>query len=174
MEDVRKAVGRPKRVRAVVSDEKDSGSRKASKRASPTKSAQAGIVAARRQLSKLPLKEGILDLEQLEEQLYRQSLGVCDSLMRFAEVDPAGPQEPPQIWVDEMGQERAQMAHKIAQAGWMSQKDAPMALHVAPKLALGICAVRAKVQDDVSPVTVNIVNMPSAEHSYKKLELTNG
>lgn len=97
--------------------------------------------------------------------------------MKFADIDPQR-DEPPDEWIVEFGEKEAKRRYTIAKASWLSAKEAPIALSIAPKLVLGIASVRAKRNEVKNPVTINNivgVQIPSPQEvDYPRLVVKSG
>lgn len=92
-------------------------------------------------------------LTSMQDDLLERSLMVVDASMAFAEIDPES-KKPPKKWVEDMGEQEALIRWRIARAGWMSAKDAPVGIKVASAVAVGI--IKAKATEKAGPKQLNI------------------
>ena len=99
-------------------------------------------------------------LRRLEDELYKGSLEVVSGTLDFAELDPADLDKMPEGWTERR--------HRIAKVGWMSVKDAPVAIATATKVLTGI--VRARATEKAGPKQLNL-NMVSITAPLKQLEV---
>lgn len=113
------------------------------------------------------------DMSAIEDALYKSSLEVMGDMMRFREVTP-DQLDPPEHWVAEMGEQRAREALRVAQASWMNQKDVPAGIALTAKVMVGMANVRSKIPDRSSPVTVNVVQLPSLDATLSRKVLGDG
>lgn len=99
------------------------------------------------------------DFRGLEDRILKQSLETVDDSLKWAEIDP-DITEPPQAWIDELGEARARQRLRVAKAAWCNAKEAPVGLGMARTTAVGIMKVRAAVKIGTPVLNVNLVNFP--------------
>jgi hypothetical protein len=107
-------------------------------------------------------------LRLLEDELYTGSLAVVGGTFDFAELDEKDLDKMPEGWIDSYGEKEAKKRHRIAKAGWMPNKEAPVALTLATKVLTGI--VRARATEKAGPKQLNI-NMVSMTAPLEELEV---
>lgn len=135
----------------------------------------------RREISVEEKRERVL--KNLESDLLRQSMEVVSDTMRFREVAPptVDPESGatlwdddsvPEEWVRELGQEKAEERLRVARAGWMDKKTAPIGVQVAQVLAVGI--IRSRATEKAGPRTLNVqvVQMSAPLPQFPELDLT--
>jgi hypothetical protein len=82
------------------------------------------------------------EIKSIEDNLYRRSLKVVLGVMDFANIGPEDT-EPPAAWIEQLGYEEALQRFRLAQAGQMGPKTAPVAIKAATSLVAAIAKVRA-------------------------------
>ncbi len=135
----------------------------------------------RREISVEEKRERVL--KNLESDLLRQSMEVVSDTMRFREVAPplVDPESGETLWVDndlpaewvrELGEEKARERLRVARAGWMDKKTAPIGVQVAQVLAVGI--IRSRATEKAGPRTLNVqvVQMSAPLPTFPELDLT--
>lgn len=98
-------------------------------------------------------------LRGLEDDLLEHSLEVVGGTCSFAELDPEKFEEIPQHWIDELGEEAANRKHRLARAGWLPAKEAPVAITTATKIVTGIVRARATEKAGPKSLNMNIVQL---------------
>lgn len=105
------------------------------------------------------------ELQKIENEIVSEASEMIHSVLRFAEVNPENP-EMPSDWLDElshmqMGSEEWHRAseelakrHRVAKAGWMSAKEAPVALAIAKSVLVG--AMKARAMAGAAPKSLNV------------------
>ena len=110
-------------------------------------------------------------LREMQDAILERALDVVDGACRFAEISPED-KEPPPEWVYELGQKRAAIRFRAAQAGWMSMKESPVGIKVATTMATGI--IKAKAMENTGARTLNVAlvhwNGPVAEFPEQEIE----
>lgn len=84
-------------------------------------------------------------LARIEDDLLDKSAKIVDAVQAFAEIDPSD-EHPPAEWVEKYGKKAAIERHRLARAGWMSTKEAPIGIKVAHDTMMGIMRVRSQRQ----------------------------
>lgn len=138
---------------------------------SPARSPQPTQVISRKK-SKLSIAEQREQtIKNIESELLRDSMEVVNDTLRFREITP-GQDEPPPAWVREVGQKRAVERLRVANAGWMSKKDAPIAVQLAQVVAVGI--IRSRATEKAGPKTFNVamVQMSAPLPTFPELDVT--
>lgn len=111
-------------------------------------------------------------LQSIEDKLLMESIGILQDVQCFSDIDP-GTEVPPPEWVEELGPVRARKRLRLAQAGWMSSKEAPIGIKVSQDIATNI--MKAKSQRMVGStlnVTVEKAVIVQAEPvQYPELEV---
>lgn len=85
-------------------------------------------------------------LKGLQDRIYRGALQVGVDMLEFNHIDPTiDPERDPKYiyWVKEYGEEEAKRKYRVASAGWLPSKEAPVAIAEATKIAVGIIKARA-------------------------------
>ncbi len=103
------------------------------------------------------------ELRKLQDELFRSSLEVSTDAMKFSEVDPAAEraEDDPIFleWVKSFGRKRAERKYRVARAGWMAKKDAPVGILESTSMAVGIMKARAVEKGGARILNVGTVNM---------------
>jgi hypothetical protein len=107
------------------------------------------------------------ELQRIENEIVSEASEMIHSVMKFAEVDPSRPpDELPGAWLDEIAHleigsiehadaaEQLKKRHRVAKAGWLSAKEAPVALAIAKSVLVG--AMKAKAMAGNAPKTLNL------------------
>lgn len=112
-------------------------------------------------------------LKSLEAELFLESMQIVSDMNKFREIDP-GQAEPPESWVEEMGYKAAKERLRSANAGWMSKKDAPIAVQVAQAVVIGISRSRATEKQGPKTLNVQVVQMSAPLPQFPELLLSSG
>jgi hypothetical protein len=99
-------------------------------------------------------------LQAVEEEILVESLSIVENALSFQDIEP-GTQTPPPDWVERLGVEGAQKRLRMANAAWMSNKDAPMGLQLARATAVGIIKARSSEKQGNRTLNVVQINMPA-------------
>lgn len=103
-------------------------------------------------------KEQEKDLFSIERDLFMECAGVVSSAARAAQIDPAN-ENPPEDWIEQLGEEKAHEAMKVARFAHLPKKDAPMFIDLCSKMLMGVIQARAKRKSDQHRLQVNVVGM---------------
>lgn len=112
-------------------------------------------------------------LQTLETELLEESISVSRDTLRFREIAPDA-EGPPQEWIDECGEEKAAERFRVAQAGWMTRKNAPVGVQIAMQLTLGIMKSRATKDKAPQTLNVQVVQLTAPIPVFPELELESG
>jgi hypothetical protein len=110
-------------------------------------------------------------LRRLEDELLANSLAVVGGVCDFAELDLADLDKIPEGWIEAYGPEEAKKRHRIAKAGWMNNKDAPVAINTATKVLTGIVRARATEKAGPKQLNINMVSMVAPLDSLEVLDI---
>jgi hypothetical protein len=110
-------------------------------------------------------------LRVLEDELLEQSLEVVGGTCSFAELDPEKFDKIPQKWVDDMGMEKAAKFHRLAKAGWLPAKDAPVAITTATKVVSSIVRARATEKAGPKSLNMNIVQLSAPLPDFEVVDV---
>ncbi len=112
------------------------------------------------------------ELKEIEQNILGSALQVVSHVMDFAQIDPTA-EAPPEVWIEEMGEIAAWKRWRVARAGWVSAKEAPVGIKVATQIAsAGIKAHAERVEP--RRLNVNLITVQSTDHLYEVLEVGNG
>lgn len=94
-------------------------------------------------------------LKNIEEELLVASLTTMRDVDRFKEIPiiPVDDCAIPKHWIEECGLDKARERYRVAYAGNMSAKDAPVALKIDMAMAVGI--VKARAMSEAGPRVMN-------------------
>lgn len=102
-------------------------------------------------------------LRALQDEIFQTSLEVSRDMMSFGEVSPEAenPDQDPifREWVKSMGRKAAERRYRVARAGWVSKKDAPVGILESTSMAVGIMKARAVEKGGTRVLNVGTVNM---------------
>ena len=85
-------------------------------------------------------------LKGLQERVFKSSLQISADVFDFNHIDPTKRMEEDPIfqqWTKDFGDEEARRKYRVAAAGWLPSKEAPMAIAESTKMAVGIIKARA-------------------------------
>lgn len=117
-----------------------------------------------------PTKAERMDrLRALEDQLLEQSLTIVKDTMHFRDIEP-GTTEPPAEWVD-ADQDDQTKRLRVANAAWLSKKDAPVGLALAKEVSIGIIKARATEKSGPKVLNLNVVNMSAPLPQFECIEV---
>ena len=124
------------------------------------------------------------ELQRVENEIVSEASAIVHSVLRFDEIDPAKPDELPATWLEELeglkmgtrehdeAMERLLRRKRVAVAGWMSAKTAPVALSIAKGVLIG--AMKARAMSDNGPKHLNInlvsISAPMPVFPEKKVD----
>lgn len=106
------------------------------------------------------------ELQRIENEIVTEASEVVLSVLKFSDINPDAPTELPADWQEELdsleqgsddhlrAMERMSKRARVARAGWMSAKTAPVALSIAKSVLVG--AMKARAQADQGPKHLNI------------------
>lgn len=112
-------------------------------------------------------------IRRIEDELLSENMAIMRDVAKFREIEP-GATAPPEIWLDEFGAEEAWRRFRVAQAGWMSAKEAPVAIAVAKSVTLGIIKARSAEKAGNRTLNVSFIQMPAPTVQFKTLEIEDG
>lgn len=116
----------------------------------------------------LDKKAALRRLAEVEHAVQQNSFDVVDAVVSFAEINPEQ-EEPPQNWIEKYGYLKALHRFRIAKAGWMSAKDAPVAIKVAASIATN--ALKNRGEENRQPLNMTLVKVVSNTHKYETMEI---
>jgi len=112
-------------------------------------------------------------MKTLEAELFLESMQIVSDMNKCKYIDP-GQSEPPEEWVEELGYKAAKERLRLANAGWMSKKEAPIALQVAQAVVIGISRSRASEKAGPKTLNVQVVQMSAPLPQFPSLRLSAG
>ena len=115
-------------------------------------------------------------LEAIEDKLFEDHLRIVNASSRFAEVHPEHnfvDDDPPAAFLEAAGgdKDRAKQDYRIALASWLGPKDAPIGLHNAYKVAMGIAKLRGEQRN---ARVIGEASRPLAIHVYMGVPIPSG
>lgn len=118
--------------------------------------------------------ELIAEIRGIEERMLVRGLGIMDGVLSFADID-RDQEDPPQEWIDMLGEQEAKKRLRVARACWMNAKEAPVGLQLTQRFVSGAQKSRAMENVDRRPLQVTVVNIgaPVAAQEYPELEAEN-
>lgn len=138
---------------------------------SQTESLAAQVIGARPKRGTLEERQAAL--RGLETELLEECIVVSRDTLRFREISEEQDM-PPQEWVDEVGLDAAMERFRCAKSGWMSRKNAPIAVQLAVQLGVGIIKSRATEKMGSKTINAVVVQFPAAPNKYQQLVLAEG
>lgn len=82
-------------------------------------------------------------LRSIEDRLLDESISILSDVQKFSDIEP-GTSEPPAEWIEEVGERRARRRLRLANAGWMSSKEAPIGIKVSQDVASSIMKLKSQ------------------------------
>lgn len=118
----------------------------------------------------VPAKQSSLArLDEIQDAVKQESFEVVSAVVSFAEIDPYAT-APPESWVKQLGFARALKRFRLAQAGWLGAKEAPIGIKVAASIAGNV--LKAQVGDgDRRPLNMTFVKVTNALPQYDAIEV---
>lgn len=92
-------------------------------------------------------------IDRMEDNVLTRNLEIFEDAAHFADIEPGDFRVPPE-WIQEVGFERAVRRHRVAQAAWMSAKEAPVGLMMAK--AVVTAAVKGRAEHSTKIGTLNV------------------
>lgn len=92
-------------------------------------------------------------LQKAQKELYKKSSEVIEDALSFRDLDPSL-KEPPPEWIEKLGTAKAWRKFRVAMAGWMSAKEAPVGFKIAKDVFVGIS--KAMAVSDTGPKQLNM------------------
>jgi hypothetical protein len=128
--------------------------------------------------SEAPLtKEEIINgqLRELENEILVQNLEQIQHAQAWPEVapelDPKDDSLIPEDWVKKHGPKKAKEKYRVARAALLPNKEAPVGLSQAVKVATGIIKARANEKSGPKILNLNLVEMPQVIIQYPETEV---
>lgn len=116
-------------------------------------------------------EEKFAEIRAIEDEILAESSLVIRDALRFREIEPDA-DGPPEVWVDEVGEEEAMRRFRMAKAAHMNAKQAPVGFSLAKATMVGITKARAAAGAGVRTLNVGVsVVMPAPE--MKIIEVDN-
>lgn len=120
----------------------------------------AGALAASAQLAAVQPGASQEDrLLKLQDEIFEANLSITHDATRFREIGPAD-EQPPQAWVDELGEQAAWHRFRVARSAWMGAKDAPIALSMAKSIVSAMSKSAALRQSGGRVLNVEMAIFP--------------
>jgi len=110
-------------------------------------------------------------LKGVEDRLYEGVLDVVGGTCAFAELDPSDLNTVPEEWIKDFGKIAAEKRHRIARAGWLTAKEAPIGISTATKVAIGIIRARAAEKAGPKNLNVTLVKMELPPKDYDIVDM---
>lgn len=88
------------------------------------------------------VKARLAEMERIEEEIYQASTQIVAATLEASCVPP-NLEEPPPEWVEKYGLEGAKMRLIVAKHAWLPKNQAPMFMHTAQDMSIGIQRIRA-------------------------------
>jgi hypothetical protein len=108
---------------------------------------------------------------EAEEKLYVEATAILSDTFSSRDIVP-GQQEPPEEWIEAMGKEEAEKRLRVANAGWLPQKDAPAFVTTARAFAVGRMKSEATKKSGNRTLNVQYVTMAAPPEVYEEIEVT--
>jgi hypothetical protein len=108
-------------------------------------------------------------LQEIENSLREQSFEIVSATIGFADIAQDEEDVPPE-WVDELGYAGALRRFRIAKAGWLGAKEAPIGIKVAASICGNIIKARA-AEYGKQPLNLTLVKVTSNLPNYKTIEV---
>lgn len=108
-------------------------------------------------------------LQAIEDQLLGECVAVVSAAARFSEILPTDT-EPPEDWVEQLGEKEAWKALRVAQQAWLPKKEAAYGLELCQKVASGIMTSRRKQPGEKKVLNLNLVGMTPPNMAYRTVD----
>jgi len=108
-------------------------------------------------------------LDEIQDAVKQESFEVVSAVVGFAEIDPDSP-APPESWVQQLGFARALKRFRLAKAGWLGAKEAPIGIKVAASIAGNVLKAQAG-DGDRRPLNMTFVKVTNALPQYDAIEV---
>lgn len=128
-------------------------------------------------VSKELTREEIINgqLRDLENEILVQSLEQIQHAQSWPEVakelDPKDEADIPEDMVKKHGKEKAKKVFRVARAAMLPNKEAPVGLTLAAKVATGIIKARSNEKTGPKILNLNLVEMPQVVIQYPETEV---
>lgn len=109
------------------------------------------------------------ELASLSDELLQRHMKIAADMGRFADLDP-GVKEPPSEWVEEMGEEEAWKAFRVAKYALLPSRECPAGLKQSNAITLGIMRARAMEKAGSKALNIAVVTMTRPEDSPVPME----
>lgn len=108
-------------------------------------------------------------LARIEEALRADSFELVHDVMQFADIAPDEPDIPPD-WITQYGFPTALKKFRLAKAGWLGAKEAPVAIKVAASICGNIIKARA-TEITKQPLNMTLVQVNANIKKYDVQEI---
>jgi len=108
----------------------------------------------------------------VESKILEESLNVLERVPGWIELDPKEPEKMPEGWITKFGEREATRRHRIAQAAMLSERNAPMGLHLHRDIVEGVMK-RRQERGTNQKLNIQVVQIPiqHATINYTKQEV---
>ena len=113
-------------------------------------------------------------LKGLQDRIFKSSLQIGVDVFDFNAIDPQLKMEEDPVfkqWVEDFGDPEARRKYRVAAAGWLPSKEAPMAISEATKMAVGIIKARAVEKGGARTINVGKLFMAGEIPSLPEREV---
>ncbi|MHC4647300.1 MAG: hypothetical protein ACYTBJ_17555 [Planctomycetota bacterium] len=119
-------------------------------------------------------EQAMRGMKKLEQTMLDSSMRVITDTCNFDELDPDNIDAIPEKWIEEHGELEAKRKHRVAKAGWLPNKEAPIAIQTATKIAIGI--IRARATEKSGPKILNIqpISMVAPKQRFEVIDVDDG
>lgn len=104
-------------------------------------------------------------VEQTVDRLFEDSANIVGAALRFAEIDPSQ-EDPPEEWIEEMGEDQARKALRVARYANLPHKDVPAGLDIAHKVFTGITKAKLDKTEEKRPINIAFVQYSQTEAKF--------
>lgn len=115
-------------------------------------------------------EDRLAKLRQIEDDLLQQSLTVMDDVHGFRDIE-CGQTEPPIEWIKKLGFDEAEKRLRVANAAWLSAKEAPVGLMIAQRVAIGIIKARSSEKAQSRSLNIALVQMTMPVQKPEEVEI---
>ena len=113
---------------------------------------------------------GMDAIREVEDRLLLRAIGQTEDSLCWADVD-IGTAEPPQEWVDELGQKGAMRRLRVVQAAQMSAKESPVGLKHSKEILVSVIKARATEKAAPKHLNIQIGHMDFALPNYPTIKV---
>ena len=114
-------------------------------------------------------KRAMQVIREVTANILERNLLILEAASHWADMDLGAP-EPPQEWIDTVGEERAKKTWRVARCAQMPSKDAPIGLKMASTTVLGILTTYERNSNYNRELAAGVVDMPTESFPEQEVD----